>query len=285
VYVSSWEEEWWIVTTRNAAARIDEDEEPNMNGAPKRLQGRVAIITGAGSGIGKAIAQRLASEGATVVVADIRGGEPAASGLRAAGACARAIDTDVSREDSVHALVAETVREFGRIDILVNNAALASTLPMRPFESISLKEWERVYAVNVVGSFLCARAAAPHLRASGAGRVINMASGTAFKGAPFMLDYVSSKGAVMAMTRALARELGRDAVTVNAVSPGFTLSEGVVSNEEVAAANRDAAIASRAMPRDAWPEDIVGAVAFLASDDAAFITGQILAVDGGSVYH
>ena len=123
------------------------------------------------------------------------------------------------------------------------------------------------------------------MRGQGYGRIVNITSGTAFKGAPFMLDYVASKGALMTMTRALARELGKDMITVNAVSPGYTLSEGNLANKAFLDAYREAAINTRALPRDGWPADIVGAVAFLASDDAGFVSGQILAVDGGSVYH
>lgn len=250
-----------------------------------RLAGCAALVTGAGSGLGLAIAQRLASDGAFVLLADVAGAESAASACRAQGWRAVGVCADVTSEDAVNAMTARTLEEFGRLDILVNNAAIASALPQRRFEDITVAEWRRVQDVNVLGSFLCARAASPHLRASGRGRIINMASGAAFKGAPYLLDYVSSKGAIIAMTRSLARELGSDAVTVNAVSPGFTLSEGVLANQKMAEAHRAAAIASRALPRDAWPADIVGAVSFLASDDAAFITGQILAVDGGSVFH
>ena len=140
-------------------------------------------------------------------------------------------------------------------------------------------------SVNTVGVFLCCKAVAPIMRAKKWGRIVNMTSGTAFKGAPFMTDYVASKGAVMTMTRSLARELGPDFVTVNAVSPGYTLSEGNLANTDFLAVYRKAAIETRALPRDAWPDDISGAVAFLASDDAAFVTGQIIAADGGSVYH
>jgi NAD(P)-dependent dehydrogenase (short-subunit alcohol dehydrogenase family) len=192
---------------------------------------------------------------------------------------------DVAEEASVQAMVKRTVERFGRIDVLVNNAAIAASIQLRPFEEISVAQWRRMQDVNAMGPFLCIRAAAPHMRARRHGRIVNITSGTAFKGAPFMLDYVASKGALMTMTRALARELGKDFITVNAVSPGYTLSEGNLANSDFLATYRDAAIATRAVPRDGWPADIVGAVAFLASDDASFVSGQILAVDGGSVYH
>ncbi len=250
-----------------------------------RFQDKVAIVTGAQTGIGRAIAERLAAEGAAVVLADVADAEPVAAALRQAGARALALRTDVADEASVQAMADEALRAFGRIDALVNNAAIASTIELRPFETITVEQWRRMQDVNAMGPFLCTRAVAPAMRRQRHGRVVNITSGTAFKGAPFMLDYVASKGALMTMTRALARELGKDFITVNAVSPGYTLSEGNLANEAFLAQYREAAIQTRALPRDGWPADIVGAVAFLASDDASFISGQIVAVDGGSVYH
>jgi NAD(P)-dependent dehydrogenase (short-subunit alcohol dehydrogenase family) len=250
-----------------------------------RFAGKVAIVTGAQTGIGLAIAQRLAQEGAAVVLADIADAAPQARELQAAGARALALEVDVADEHSVQAMVERAVGQFGRVDILVNNAAIAASIQLRPFEQISVAEWRRMQDVNAMGPFLCTRAVAPHMRRQQSGRIVNITSGTAFKGAPFMLDYVASKGALMTMTRSLARELGPAFITVNAVSPGYTLSEGNLANKDFLASYREAAIATRAVPRDGWPADIVGAVAFLASDDASFISGQILAVDGGSVYH
>lgn len=251
----------------------------------KKLTGKVAIVTGAATGIGLAIAQRLATDGACVVLADIDDAQTAATALCQSGAQATALITDVSDEASVRSMVEHTIAAYGRIDMLVNNAAIASSITLRPFEQITVAEWRRMQDVNAMGPFLCTRAVAPCMRSQKAGRIVNITSGTAFKGAPFMLDYVASKGALMTMTRSLARELGPDFITVNAVSPGYTLSEGNLANKEFLDSYRGAAIATRALPRDAWPIDIVGAVAFLVSDDAAFISGQILAVDGGSVYH
>lgn len=250
-----------------------------------RLKDRVAIVTGGSTGIGLAIARRLAEEGAGVVIADIKGAAEAAASLAGANRQVVPIATDVSSEQSVAALVSGTLDRLGRIDILVNNAAVSATLALSPFEKLTVAEWRHVLDVNTIGTFLCCRAVAPHMRSRKSGRIVNIASGTAFKGAPFLLHYVASKGAVISMTRSLARELGSDNVTVNAVSPGYTLSEGNLGNPDFLAAHRQAAIAGRVLQRDAYPEDLVGAVAFLASDDAAFMSGQILAVDGGSVFH
>ena len=250
-----------------------------------RFVDKVAIVTGAQTGIGRAIAERLAAEGAAVALADVNDAGDVVRGILKGGGRALFVHTDVADESSVQRMVEATVSEFGRVDILVNNAAIASGMRLRPFEQISVAQWRRMQDVNAMGPFLCARAVSPHMRKQQYGRIVNLTSGTAFKGAPFLLDYVASKGAVMTMTRALARELGPDSVTVNAVSPGYTLTEGVLANKEFLEATRQAAINSRALPRDGWPSDIVGAVAFLASDDASFISGQIVAVDGGSVYH
>ncbi|MGZ5906084.1 MAG: SDR family NAD(P)-dependent oxidoreductase, partial [Reyranella sp.] len=239
-----------------------------------RLKDRVAIVTGGSTGIGLAIARRLAEEGAAVVIADIKGAAEAAAGLSGANRQVVPIETDVASEDSVARLASTTIDRLGRIDILVNNAAVSATLALTPFERLTVAEWRHVLDVNAIGTFLCCRAVAPHMRARKSGRIVNIASGTAFKGAPFLLHYVASKGAVISMTRSLARELGSDSVTVNAVSPGYTLSEGNLSNPDFLAAHRQAAITGRVLQRDAYPEDLVGAVAFLASDDAAFMSGQ-----------
>ena len=248
-----------------------------------RLKGKIAIVTGAGGGIGKALATRLAQDGASVVVADLQKFDQAAAEIaKATGSKTLGIETDVADEAQVARMAAQAIKTFGRIDILVNNAALFSTLELRPFEKISAAEWRKVMDVNTLGVFLCCRACAPHMRAAGGGRIINLASGAPLKGVPLFLHYVSSKGAVIAMTRGLARELGKDKITVNALAPGFTLSENVADSARHK--KQGAASVARRAPSSATrrPEDLVGAVSFLASDDAAFITGQTLVVDGGS---
>jgi NAD(P)-dependent dehydrogenase (short-subunit alcohol dehydrogenase family) len=247
-----------------------------------RLNGKVAIVTGAGSGIGKALARRLAADGAAVVIADLANYDIAAAEIaKATGARTLGLQVDVSSENDVVRMAAETVRAFGRIDILVNNAAVFSTLKLKPFEEIGVAEWRKVMDVNILGVALCCRACVPHMRKTGAGRIINLASGAPIKGVPLFLHYISSKGAVIAMTRGLARELGKDGITVNSLAPGFTLSENV-AKDPVHVQQGERTRMTRAIQRDETPEDLVGAVSFLASADAAFITGQTLVVDGGS---
>jgi NAD(P)-dependent dehydrogenase (short-subunit alcohol dehydrogenase family) len=177
------------------------------------------------------------------------------------------------------------VDAFGGIDILVNNAGIYSTLTPRPFEEIDPAEWRRVMEVNTLGVFLCCRAALPALKARGGGRIINISSGVAFKGNPYMAHYVASKGAVVSLTRALASELGQYNVLVNSVAPGFTVSDGVKANAALVAGVKEVSLRGRLLARDMTPEDLVGAVAFFAGPDAAFVTGQTLVVDGGAYFH
>jgi NAD(P)-dependent dehydrogenase (short-subunit alcohol dehydrogenase family) len=248
-----------------------------------RLADKVAVITGGASGIGHAYARRFLAEGARVVVADVADAAAAADKLDAAGR-ALGVPTDVSDAASVRGMVAAAVARFGRIDVLVNNAALFAALKPQAFDAIPEAEWDRVMAVNVKGVWNCARAVVPVMRGQGGGRIVNVASAIVAKGTALLLHYVTSKGAVVAMTRALARELGPDGITVNAVAPGFILSDGVQANPAIGEFQIDAIMRARSLKRDAFPEDVEGAVVFLASDDSAFMSGQTLIVDGGSVF-
>ena len=236
------------------------------------LEGKVAVVTGGAQGIGAAIADALRDAGATVVIADLN---PPEDGIKA----------DVADESDVQRMVDETVERHGRLDVLVNNAGLYASLAMRPFTEIPLQEWRQVMDVNVASMFLTCRAAVPVMREQGGGKIVNISSGTPFRGVPFLLHYVTSKGAIVALTRALARELGKDSILVNCVAPGFTMSAGVEAHPEVVAKLRDVSVAARTIQRDQVPEDVVGAVVFLCSPAADFITGQTMVIDGGQYFH
>ena len=245
------------------------------------LDGKVAVVTGAAQGIGRALADGLAAEGARIVVADLRGAEEAAA--RYPDGVGLAVD--VADEAEVARLVDATVDRCGGLDVLVNNAGLYASLEMRAFTEIPLEEWRTVMDVNVASMFLMCRAAVPVMREAGGGAIVNISSGTPFRGVPFLLHYVTSKGAIVAFTRALARELGKDAIRVNCVAPGFTMSEGVKQHPEVVEKLRDASVSARTIQRDQEPEDVVGAVAYLAGPAASFVTGQTIVIDGGQYFH
>lgn len=248
------------------------------------LEGRVAIVTGAASGIGYELAEGLALRGASVLICDVADPSAAVARIEAKGGVAAGQVADIADEAATQAAVAACLERFGRLDILVNNAGLFTTISRGVFDSLDVAEWRRVLDVNVTGTWLMCRAASEALKVSGAGRIINITSATAFSTPPTMLHYVTSKGAMTAMTSAMARELGSFGVTVNAVAPGFTLSSGVTENRfEGLEAHTARARASRAIGRDQQPLDLVGAVNFFASNDSSFITGQTLVVDGGTV--
>ena len=245
------------------------------------LAGKVALVTGAASGIGRRFAERLAQDGAVVAITDLSG---AAEAARTLGGLSIGIEGDASSETDVRLAVETVERELGGLDILVNNAAMFSSLTPGAFTDITAADWQRVMAVNTLGPFLMAKAAVPLMRRRGGGAIVNVASNTVHKGVTGLLHYVSSKGAVIAMTRALARELGPDRITVNAIAPGFTLSDGVRGNAAYDDAARAATANVRAIRRDQDPDDLVGTLSFLAGPDARFITGQTLIVDGGNVF-
>jgi NAD(P)-dependent dehydrogenase (short-subunit alcohol dehydrogenase family) len=251
-----------------------------------RLDGRVAILTGGAKGIGRHYAHALAAEGARLMIADIADGKAVAAALardHGANSVASSV-TDVSDENAVQALVAETMERFGKIDILVNNAALFAPLKEQKCTEIDAALWDRVMAINLRGPFLMVKHVAPHMSAQHYGKIINIGSGTAYRGIPWMLHYVTSKGGITAMTRALSRELGEHGIRVNTLAPGFTLSETVIAeNPGHVETARARAVASRALKRDQQPQDLLGALIFLASADSDFMTGQTIAVDGGNV--
>jgi 3-oxoacyl-[acyl-carrier protein] reductase len=246
------------------------------------LDGKVAIVTGGGRGIGSRYCRGLAAEGARVMVADINEAGARQVAGEIAGASTR---VDVADERSVQDMVSATEAAFGRIDILVNNAAMFTEViqPRKAFDQIPVEEWDRVMAVNVRGSWLCARAVAPIFRRQRSGVIINISSGTIFSGTEGFAHYVTSKAAVWGMARVLARELGEYGVRVNSITPGLTSSEMV---QEIYPADMLAARAqSRVFRREQMPEDLVGTVVFLASDASAFVTGQTFNVDGGAHFH
>jgi NAD(P)-dependent dehydrogenase (short-subunit alcohol dehydrogenase family) len=245
------------------------------------LAGKVAIVTGASQGIGRAIAEGLAREGARIVVADLRGAEEAA----AAFAGGVGLTVDVSKEADVQRMADTVEQQCGSIDVLVNNAGLYASLPMRSFLEIPLDEWRTVMDVNVASMFLTCRAVVPIMQARGAGKIVNISSGTPFRGVPFLLHYVTSKGAIVAFTRALAKELGKSGVLVNCVAPGFTMSAGVEEHPEVVEALQQASVSSRTIQRDQVPEDVVGAVVYLSGPSSSFVTGQTIVIDGGQYFH
>ena len=249
-----------------------------------KLAGKVAIVTGGAKGLGAAFSMALGAEGATVVVADVVDGGSLVGQIRESGVDAFQVPTDVSEEAAVQALVRSTLDRCGQIDILVNNAALYSTLPLVGFQDIDVDLWDRVMAVNVRGSFLAAKHAAPSMVERRSGKIINVSSGTAFKGQPTrMAHYITSKGAIVALTRALSRELGDHGICVNTLAPGLILSDSILQNPDHLEIARAKVVASRALKRDGHPRDLIGALLFLASADSDFVTGQTIAVDGGSI--
>ncbi len=249
------------------------------------LSGRTVMVTGGARGIGAAIARSLAAKGAHVVIGDLIEPETTLAAISEAGGQAWGGICDIAEPESIRTFVADVLERTGRIEGLVNNAAMFSSLRPTPFEQISAEDFDRVLQVNVRGTFEVIKAVMPAMRRQGYGKIVNIGSSTVFKGATMLLHYVSSKGAIYAMTRALAREVGGDGVRVNTLAPGLTLSEGVRDAGNLSPERIDEDRVTRALPREQIPEDLTGAVAFLLSPESDFMTGQTLVVDGGSQLH
>jgi NAD(P)-dependent dehydrogenase (short-subunit alcohol dehydrogenase family) len=251
-----------------------------------RLKDKVAIITGAARGIGAAFAIGFGKEGAKVVIGDIRDGQKIVDAIEKAGGQALYLKTDVTKQDQCNALAQAAVDRFGTIDILINNAGTLVTI--KPFMEVTTEEWMQIMETNTLGPFHCTKAVFPYMKAKG-GRIINVSSGTVFEGVPGLPHYLASKGAVMAFTRGMARELGDYNINVNSIAPGFTHSEG---GDEFDRDKRfpsvpldEVQMPMRCIKRPTYPEDLVGTALYLASDDSKLITGQLILHDGGVSLH
>lgn len=256
--------------------------------AMKPLAGRAAIVTGAAEGpkasLGAAFARRLAADGASVVLADVRDCRPVVTDIEAAGGTAVAVAADVSKEASVKELVEAATREFGPVSILVNNAAIGSNTPPVALDDLSVETWDELMAVNVRGSFLCAKAVAPLMASRGYGKIVNIGSTTSQEGLALRLHYVVAKGAIATMTRALARELGPKGIRVNTLAPGFVMSRAVEQAMSQRPGLHKAVLAARSIPSDVCADDLLGTLSYLCGAASDAITGQFISVDCGAYF-
>ena len=242
------------------------------------LNGKTAVVTGAATGIGAAIAKGLAAKGARVIGIDLS--DPKDNGTDVVQ-----VQCDLSHPKSVQQCFENIRKQHGEVDILVNNAALASEIKPQPVGEIAPEEWTRVLTVNTIMPFLCVREVVPHMSAQKWGRIVNLTSATIFLGTPNNLHYIASKGAIAAMTRSLAMELGKNGINVNAIAPGMTVTEGIRKNSAYSKEMLEGTVKVRAIQREETPDDLVGSCLFLVSEDSNFMTGQILTVDGGYAFH
>jgi NAD(P)-dependent dehydrogenase (short-subunit alcohol dehydrogenase family) len=248
-----------------------------------RLDGKVAIVTGAALGIGAYYARGLAAEGAKVAIIDLEPADTIVAEIKQAGGTAMSVVGDVSDKATVDKFTATVDKAYGGVHILINNASLARMGRLSVTE-LGQEEWDRYFAVNVRGMFLCVQAAVPIMQRQKYGKIVNITSGTVWSGPPMMLHYVSTKGAILGMTRALASELGKDGIRVNAIAPGLTSTEYIGGRNDYTD-YRQAMANTRAIKREEMPEDLVGTCIFFSSPDSDFVTGQCLVVDGGALKH
>ena len=247
-----------------------------------RLSGKTAVITGAGRGIGAVMAKHMATEGANVVVTDVLDTADSVAAIKDAGGSALGLSVDVTSDDDLAAMVGATEKEFGSLNILVNNASIFAALQPKPFLQIDNDEFDRVMTVNARGVHQATKAVVPAMLRAGGGKIVNIASGTFYYGPPGLSHYTASKGAVIALTRGIGRELGDRNIQVNAIAPGLTESESIQGHTGFDPA-RAPTVASRSIKREMVPEDLLGSLMYLITPDSDFVTGQTLNVDGGKV--
>jgi NAD(P)-dependent dehydrogenase (short-subunit alcohol dehydrogenase family) len=250
-----------------------------------RLTDKVAIVTGAAQGLGETFALALAAEGARVALVDVDDSTPVVDAITRGGGAAIAVVADAAEPGAVAGAIRKTLDAFGAVHILVNNAAISGKLQHKPLTAIDSQEWHRVISTNLGSVFECTKAVVPVMQHQGYGKIINLATAAFFLGVDNMAHYVASKGAIIALTRAAARELGRDGIRVNAIAPGLTMNASLSAQAWTRGEIGKAIVASRSIRREEVPEDLVGTLLYLASPDSDFVTGQTIVVDGGGAMH